>query len=113
MGAEDIGIVIQKNLLHPHRQLSPPSASGSGHLLRQRLQRVAVVSVIAAGTVQAVVGKEIFRVPGGRGNHGADIDIPGAAVRPNPIVIRRVVDHHVKPILPSVAWAASASRGCS
>lgn len=115
MRSEHIGVVVQDCLLHFHRQLFPSfRIKGLGHLRRQLFQLVAVIMpVVVAGAIQTVVGEEILRVSRGRRYHGADVNIPGRGIHADAVVIRRIVDLHIEANGPQVAWADSASSGCS
>ena len=97
MGAENIGVVIQNRLLHLYRQLTPALCiKSSCHLRLQRFQLIGMVmAVIDRGAVQAMGGKEIFRITGGRCNHGAGIDVPGGRILADAVVIGRTVDGYV------------------
>ena len=98
MGTKNIGVVVKDYLLHLYSQFcSPVFVKGHGHFMCHVFYLIVMImSVIICGTVQAVIGKKVFRILGRSRHHGADIDIPGAAVHPYPVMVRRIRNFHLE-----------------
>ena len=99
MGTEYKRIIVQKNLLHFHGQLSPAvGIKGGIQFGRQTFQRITViVSIIHRRAVQTMGCKEISRVAGGGCDHSAGIHIPRGWIYADAVMVCRTVNDNFKP----------------
>ena len=114
MGSKDKSIVVQNRLSHFHSQRSSFfCVKSSAHLGFQLFQSVTVISPsVVGGRIQAVGGKEVFRISCRCADKGAGVDVPLAGFN-NIQMICRTVYFNVNANLSQSCLNAFCQKGSS